>query len=382
MLFNIIPENLIAKKNESELVVYFKNGSIYQLKGSDDPDALRGPNPFGVIFDEYDTQKQEGWGVIEPIIRANGGWVWFIGTPRGKQGLFTLYHRGQEEHPEWKSWLLKASTSGIISADQLAEAKKSMTPDLYNQEWECEFLEGQGSVFRGVREIMYNLDGTPICKPEQPQKGHSYLMGVDLAKVKDYTVIRVYDRDSNCLVYSDRFNTLEWPFQKRRIALYAKYYNNAMTIVDSTGVGDPIADDLTRAGVGVVPFKIQEVNKREIIEKLSIWIEQRKFKMFPQKDALFEYDNFTYKIVPPNNKIRYEARSGLHDDIVMADALAVWYLNPIFIPEFTKEPNPTQIMLQRALREHQNQQEPYDGDGGDQYNPELSEWAESNYESF
>ena len=82
MLFNIIPNELVSEINQTDLVVKFKNGSLYQLKGSDDPDALRGPNPFGVVFDEFDTQKQEGWGVVEPIIRANGGWVWFIGTPQ------------------------------------------------------------------------------------------------------------------------------------------------------------------------------------------------------------------------------------------------------------------------------------------------------------
>ena len=56
MLFNIIPNELVSEINQTDLVVKFKNGSLYQLKGSDDPDALRGPNPFGVVFDEFDTR--------------------------------------------------------------------------------------------------------------------------------------------------------------------------------------------------------------------------------------------------------------------------------------------------------------------------------------
>ncbi len=123
MLARNVPESLIAKKNETELVIYFKNGSVYQLKGSDQPDALRGPNPMGVIFDEYDTQNAAAWGIIEPVIRANDGWAWFIGTPRGRQKLYDLYNRGQEGHKEWGSWLLKASQSGIIDAEQLQEAR-------------------------------------------------------------------------------------------------------------------------------------------------------------------------------------------------------------------------------------------------------------------
>ena len=50
MLFNILPERLIEKVNEVEMVVYFKNGSVLQLKGADDPDYLRGAGPVGVVF--------------------------------------------------------------------------------------------------------------------------------------------------------------------------------------------------------------------------------------------------------------------------------------------------------------------------------------------
>ena len=353
MLFNIIPEKLIAKKNSSGMIVYFKNGSIYQLKGSDQPDALRGPNPFGVIFDEFDTQKQEAWGVIEPILRANGGWAWFIGTPRGRQGLYDFYNRGQSGHKEWASWLLKASESRIIDFEQLQEARKSMTESLYNQEFECEFLQSEGSVFRGIRDIM-------ISQPQRPIPGRLYLMGVDLAKVQDWTVIRIYDRETNELVYSDRWQSLDWVYQKKKIATYARYYNNALTIVDATGLGDPIADDLTRAGVGVVPFKLTSQSKKDIIEKLSLWIEQKLFKIFDSKyagtEVLLEYDNFSYEMLSTGN-VRYNARSGYHDDIVIADALAVWHLNKVYIPEFTAEPTGVQQLFARAKAQYEHQQE-------------------------
>jgi hypothetical protein len=368
MLFDIIPNSLIARKNETELVIYFKNGSVYQLKGSDDPEALRGPNPVGVIFDEFDTQKADAWGVVEPIIRANGGWVWFIGTPRGKQKLFEFYHRGQTGHSEWCSWLLKASQSGIVPADQLVESKKSMTDSLYRQEWECEFIEAAGSVFRGVEEIM-------VATPKPPEKEHLYLMGVDLAKVQDFTVIRVYDRDTNSLVYSDRFQTLEWPFQKMKIAAVARHYNKALTILDATGIGDPIADDLIRAGVSVIPFKITEVSKKDIIEKLSIWIEQKKIKLIKNKETLFEYENFSYDI-GPTGKIRYNARSGLHDDIVLADALAVWHLNPVYMPEFSREPTPTQVAFARARMSYEQGQHNSEDGGGEDFGHDMEWYAE------
>ena len=359
MLFNIIPRELIAKVNESELIVYFKNGSIYQLKGSDDPDALRGPNPMGIVFDEFDDQKIDAWGIIEPIIRANGGWAWFIGTPRGKQKLFEFYHRGLSGHKEWKSWLLKASESGIIAKEQLEESKKTMPASLYNQEWECEFLEGAGSVFRNVRECMTST-------PKAPEKEHMYVIGCDLAKVKDWTVLRVYDRWTNSLVYKDRFQTIEWPFQKKRIHAIANHYNHALVMLDATGIGDPIADDLLRAGVAVEPIKITEQSKKDLIEKLSIWIEQKKIKLLPSEADLFEYENFSYEI-GPTGKIRYQAREGFHDDIVMADALAIWSLQPIFGEEVLREPTPLQIHFAR---------EKYNYEENEQRSENQSEWTD------
>ena len=264
-----------------------------------------------------------------------------------------MYQRGLSGHKEWRSWLLKASQSGIISLDQLSEAKKSMSQALYNQEFECEFLEGAGSVFRNVRECM-------TAKPHDPNtpehQDELYVMGVDLAKVQDWTVIRVYSRKTNELVYSDRFQKLEWPFQKKKIQAVSQHFHKALAIVDATGIGDPICDDLLRSGVPVEPFKITEQTKKELIEKLSIWIEQRKMRLLYDPTTLTEYENFSYEI-GPTGKIRYEAKEGYHDDIVMADALAVWSLQPVFKPEEVKEPTHAQFMLMRAKREYEENQD-------------------------
>lgn len=358
MLFNIVPEQLIEKRNESELIIYFKNGSIYQLKGADNPETLRGANPYGIVLDEFATMKKEAWDIIEPILRANNGWCWFIGTPKGKNHLYTFYQRGLSGNPEWKSYLLKASTSGIITPEQLKESKNTALPAMWNQEYECEFLEGEGAVFRGVKDVM-------VANPQQPIPNHLYVMGVDLAKSQDWTVIRVFDRDNNTQVYSDRFQQLEWPFQKAKIKAIADHYNRALVSIDATGLGDPIADDLLRAGISVDPIKISEPMKKELIEKLSIWIQQKKLKLLNQEYALFEYENFTYEI-GPTGRIRYQAREGFHDDVVLADALAVHQLQPLAREDNIKEPTPTRVAFIRAKNKYETDNN--DDDSG------FSEW--------
>lgn len=325
MLFNIIPPEMIQSRNDTELIVEFKNGSLLQLKGADKPERLLGSGPMGVVLDEFAEMKFETWQrIVEPILRANGGWCWFVGTPKGKNHLFELYQRGQQPSNEWRSWRVRSSESGVISQDQLIEAKKSMTQSLYNQEMECDFLEGEGSVFRGVREIM-------TADYQKPYPDHLYVAGIDLAKVTDYTVVSIFDRQRNNQVYQERFNKLEWPYQKAKIKSIVDHYNNALAVIDSTGLGDPICDDLTRSGIAVNAFKITEQTKKDLIEKLSIFIEQKNIKLLPLDESIFEYDNFSYEI-GKTGKIRYGALEGFNDDIVLSHALAVFSLQNLLKP--------------------------------------------------
>ena len=362
MLFDIIPEKWIEKTNESELVVYFTNGSILQLKGADEPDSLRGAGPLGVVFDEFAKVKIDAWYVVEPILRANGGWAWFVGTPKGKNHLYHFYLRGQERHIEWSSYLLKASQSGIIAPDQLNESQKTMTQADFNQEWECEFLEGAGQVFRGVRDICN-------AQPKEPKTQHTYIMGVDLAKHEDYTVIAVYDRATNAQVYQNRFNTIEWPFQKKRIKAISDHYNKALIAIDATGIGDPIADDLARVGLAVEPIKFTEPIKKQLIEKLSIWIEQKKISLLPIEETINEFENFSYEIGETGRRY-YGAPHGFNDDIVIAQALACWVLNPIIQPAVDQPKTRIRRSYEKQLNEFYHDQQ-FEITGG-----ELDEWGQ------
>jgi len=326
------PKSTFIKRKETELKIDFlhSGGQIYVF-GADRPDLMRGPNPMGVVLDEYSVMKPEVWeSVVQPVMRANPkAWCWFLFTPRGKNHAHTAYQRGLRGDDEWKSWMLKADESGIYDPKQLENARRDMTEAFFQQELMCAFLEGEGSVFRGVR-------GVTTSKPEKPIIGRMYVMAVDLGRVQDYTVIVVYDRKTNRQVYQDRFKTIEWPFQKKRIVATARHYNNALVMLDVTGLGDPVADDLIRSGVAVEPFQLTNQSKKDIIEKLSIWIEQRRFKMLSLEETLFEFDNYSY-VMLPSGRVRYEAPVGFHDDIVIAQALAVWALQPITVPVKPKE---------------------------------------------
>ncbi len=209
----------------------------------------------------------------------------------------------------------------------------TMPQRVVSQEIYAEFLDDNGVVFRGVKEIA-TLD--PNNTPEVDYR-HLYVIGCDIAKLVYYTVISVYDRTDNHQVFQMKFNNLEYPAIRARIQHVSRKYNNALVYLDSTGVGEPTYDDLGRAGVPVEPIHLTNEIKKQIIEKLSNWIELKHFRMLNDPDTINELNSFTYDISEKTGRVFYNAPIGFHDDIVIANALAVWGMQPIMHIQPTQE---------------------------------------------
>jgi len=152
MIQDYCPKELIAKKNESELYLTFVNGSIIELKGSDKPDSLRGPGLDGLVLDEYSVQQSNIYTeILRPALADKHGWTIKIGTPKGKNHFYD----------DWimtgAKYLFKASDTKIIDEKELDEARKEMSPDEYNQEFECEFLYFAGQIYKEFKEDLHVL---------------------------------------------------------------------------------------------------------------------------------------------------------------------------------------------------------------------------------
>lgn len=128
-----------ADKNEAELWVELANGARIRVHGADNPDRLRGAYLDGVVLDEYADMRPSVWGeVIRPMLADRKGWATFIGTPKGRNEFFRITQRAAEAG-DWYYVNLKASETGILDAEELAEARLDMTPEQYAQEFECSF---------------------------------------------------------------------------------------------------------------------------------------------------------------------------------------------------------------------------------------------------
>lgn len=125
---------------ESELQVHLYNGASVRLFGADNPNALRGIYLDGVVLDEYADMRPALWGeVIRPTLSDRNGWAVFIGTPRGKNGFWTIYDDAGKNPQDWFRLTLKASETHLLPESELADARKTMTENQYAQEYECSF---------------------------------------------------------------------------------------------------------------------------------------------------------------------------------------------------------------------------------------------------
>lgn len=142
------PEVLVAKRNETEMKITYKNGSIFQIVGTDDIDNVVGTNPTGTIFSEYSLQSPKAWEFIRPILRENGGWAIFNYTPRGKNHGYDL-HEMAKDNPNWYISKLTVDDTGILTQEDIDEERRSgMSEELIQQEYYCSFTASiQGAYY-------------------------------------------------------------------------------------------------------------------------------------------------------------------------------------------------------------------------------------------
>lgn len=135
--------------NESELKATFPNGSIIYLLGADNPDSLRGMALWGVVFDEFSQQPSNIFTeIIRPALSDHLGFGIWIGTPKGHNVFFDLYNKHRND-PDWYCSVLRASETNALKPEELDAAKKLMSDEEYEQEYECSFTAALKGAYYG-----------------------------------------------------------------------------------------------------------------------------------------------------------------------------------------------------------------------------------------
>ena len=353
MLFTIVPKQIIQRVDNGALQVWLKNGSIWYLDGADDPNFQRGGNVKILHLTEAGDHKEEVWNsVYEPVLTLNGGVAIFEGNPRGQNWFFRLFQNVPDRRG-WVRWIVPASETPIFTVEQLADIKANNPENVFAAEYLCEWVGSIGTVFRSIR-------GISIYEPQTAQENRRYRIGIDLAKVQDFTVISVVDKHNWKQVWLERFNQLDWTLQKERMKEVIKNYskkinfNEVEVLIESNGIGDPIYDDLCvwvvrerEHNIIIRPFKTTNASKSLLITNMSMLSDQGIIGLLKDEKQISEFEAFTYKKTATN--FIYGAPEGLHDDIVMATAFSFWELGGKYpVPqEITAEERFTRLLKQK-----------------------------------
>lgn len=199
----------IAKKNESELWVQLHNGAKIRLFGADNADALRGIFLDGVVLDEYADMRPKVWGeIIRPLLADRKGWATFIGTPKGHNNFWEIYQRASKD-PDWFVKTLRASQTGLLAPEELADAAKMMDENQFLQEFECDFESAIVGAFYG-KEMRQITDEGRIC---------------DIPHDKNYKVYSSWD-----LGYSDSTAIWFWQVIRGEIRMLDYHSSNGQPV--------------------------------------------------------------------------------------------------------------------------------------------------------
>jgi hypothetical protein len=318
-----------SSKNLTDKRIELKTGGVIDFWTCDDPDAGRSRAYHEVAVDEAAMVKdlQEMWGMaIRPTLADHSGGAWFASTPKGMGDFYELWAKGQAvEEPEWKSWTMPTSANPYIDAGEIENARRGLPERIFGQEYLASFIEESGGVFRGV---------SAVIDPSNTGAGAKgpFSMGVDLARVEDFTVITVLD-SAGRQVYHDRFNQISWERMIAAVQSAAGMFPECTVTVDATGVGDPVYERIRAVVPRAVPFKFTSQSKEAVIDNLAMQIEQGQLSLMDIPIQTAELMAYAYEVTAARN-IRMNAPSGKHDDCVIALALAAWGMRgaePFFV---------------------------------------------------
>ena len=311
------------KANETDLTLTLSfNGAVIWFKSGEKPDNLYGEDVYACVVDEASRVREEAWWAIRTVLTATGGPCRMIGNVKGRKNWFYRDARKAESNEPnthyAKITAYDAVQAGVITKSEVDQARAQLPENVFRELYEAEPSDDGGNPF-GLRSIQTCIADTLA----QPVAYAPYVQGVDLGKSVDWTVGIVLNQNGD-LVDMVRFQH-DWATTRRLVSAQTRSYNRAPSLVDATGLGDPIVEELQREeGLSYEGFKYTPQSKQQLMEGLQIAIQGRRISFPNDRTLIAELESFEYEYT--RTGVRFNAPEGSHDDTVNALALAVRHM--------------------------------------------------------
>lgn len=316
---------LIESINSQDLILSFTNGSEIQLLSAASGDNLRGNTVTEKGFlciDEAAFVSDEVIYNCFPFCDANKANIILVSTPKFKSGAFydnyVLAVDGENGFKliDFNNY----DTSMLLSKKRLEQYRKTLPPQIFRSEYLGEFIEEISDLFGDFKSI---------CRNDYDYDAQTEILAVDWGNGSDNddTVFVGFNnlKQMNCLKY---FNDITPTETIKRLITTIKETRPKKVVVEYNSIGSVYFDMLKREinknkiVVQLEKFNTTNESKRRIIENLQVVIQNKEITLID--DVKLKTELVGYRIEKTNSgKITYNGAEGVHDDIVMATAIAI-----------------------------------------------------------
>lgn len=313
-------------KSEQEKRIELITGGVLDMWSLEDPDASRGRKYKRVVINEAAKIRKLDYSwpnVIRATLADMKGDGVIGSTPKGLNYFHEMW-RMSERSTDWARFHYTTYDNPFIEAAEIDSIKSELPERVFQQEIMAEFVE-DGSFFQRVDQAAV------IKTPDTPDmhRGHHLTGAIDWALSGDFTVIGVACRECNRVVDWDRFNKIDFTYQRERIyQMWDKWQPElAGVLPERNSIGEPNIEIIrSRMTIllgmdGKPGFNTTATTKPIIIQGLAQAIEHDGFQV--PAEAASELRSFEVETMASGHP-KFSAPEGQHDDWVMMLAL-LWH---------------------------------------------------------
>jgi hypothetical protein len=288
-------------------------GSWIWFKSADNADALYGEDVYAAVVDEASRVAETSWHAIRSTLTATRGPIRIIGNVKGRKNWFYSLARRAEsgQFPNMHYSRITADDAvqaGVLDADEIEDARQTLPDIIFRELYYAEPGDDTGNPF--------GLEHIRACTVKGLAAGPVTAWGIDLAKHQDYFVCIGFN-ELGQVAALHRWRGIPWRQSIRRV--WDLVGEDTPALVDSTGVGDPVLEELQVEHGNFIGFHFSATSKQKLMEGLAVSIQSREIS-FPEGHIPQELEMFGYEFT--RTGVHYAAAEGHNDDCVCALALA------------------------------------------------------------
>lgn len=322
-----LPKSLLIKSNNTDgsRSIEFSNGTMLSFYSSGSYDSVAGNSFDFMICDEFGLWNSNAWGIIRPTLAAKPlAKVIIASTPRGKNDFYKMCMEGQDDTDTFvKEYRMSYRDNEHYDKREVISAKKSMSHELFMQEYMAEFIDGISDVFGEFSSVQR------IKKYTDYIEGHTYVFGLDVSgEGEDRTVLTIIDKTTNkvSLIY-----TVEAKDPSKQIdELYkvlSKYGNNIRGYVEDNGLGVTFLSYLKKNGINAKRWHTTQDTKQSLINTTLMCFSENRI-CIPTGELCSDLEDEMVSYIGIRSimtgKMSYRHPSGGHDDYVDSLMMSIY----------------------------------------------------------